>query len=129
MPTRPPSPCLTPGCPLYATAGGYCATHQRNRARFAAKPDSEANRIRSSIQWRRLRNWYRATHPLCCDPFGEHKASPVGIDDVHHIFSIESRPDMSLDVNNLAALCRRCHSRVEQMERAGKSTAGLFASI
>jgi hypothetical protein len=30
-------------------------------------------------------------------------------------------------LENLAALCSRCHSRIERLERSGKPTAHLFA--
>lgn len=30
---------------------------------------------------------------------------------VHHIISLEERPDLALDLNNLRSLCNECHNR------------------
>ena len=63
----------------------------------------------ATSEWRRLRDWYRARHPLCeeCQRQGRVAAA----DHVHHKVEI-SQGGEPLDVENLESLCRSCHSRV-----------------
>jgi len=60
-------------------------------------------------EWRRLRDWYRARHPLCeeCQRQGRVMAAEL----VHHKREI-SQGGEPLDVDNLQSLCRSCHSKV-----------------
>jgi len=60
-------------------------------------------------EWRRLRDWYRARHPLCeeCQRQGRVTAAEL----VHHKVEISQGGEL-LDVGNLESLCRSCHSRV-----------------
>ncbi len=90
---------------------------------------SKAATFRSSTRWKKFRAWHKRTHPLCCDPFGDHKRlgeMPVVAGDLHHILPLNDRPDLALDESNCAQLCRSCHGRIEGMERSGRSTAHLF---
>ncbi len=60
-------------------------------------------------EWRRLRDWYRARHPLCeeCQRQGRVTAAEL----VHHKVEI-SQGGEPLDAANLESLCRSCHSKV-----------------
>jgi 5-methylcytosine-specific restriction endonuclease McrA len=99
----------------------YDAGTRRDDPRLA-----EAARIRSSSRWQRFRNWFKARHPLCCDPFGEHGDTPVPVAQVHHVASLAERPELACDEGNCRSLCTRCHARVERMERDGQSSRALF---
>lgn len=79
----------------------------------------EARRIRRSPQWTRLSQWYRQVHPLCSDPFGEHKrlGRIVAASEVHHRIGLAERPDLAFDVNNLMAVCRSCHRQLDAVPR------------
>jgi hypothetical protein len=45
---------------------------------------------------------------------------------VHHIRPVQNFPQLALIAENTAPVCNECHSIVETLERAGKSTAHLF---
>ena len=89
---------------------------------------AQAARIRGSVRWQKVREWFRKQNPLCADPFGDHASErrTVVADQVHHIQALAKRPDLAFDASNLAGLCTECHNRIERMERAGKPTAELF---
>lgn len=131
MPDAPPKPCHYPGCRALASAGhARCAAHMQaydwtTRKQSAAL--TRAARLRSSIEWRRLRTHFVSEHPLCCDPFGEHKHGPEPTKDVHHVLPLVTHPHLGLVVENLRPLCRACHNRVEAMERRGEATQALFS--
>ena len=76
----------------------------------------------------RKAEWHKRRHPLCFDPFGEHvkTGAVVPVAQTHHVVSVESRADLSLDEDNCVSLCVACHGRIEGMERSGRSTACLF---
>ena len=58
-------------------------------------------------RWRKLSEDYRTRNPLCedCDAKGE--TTPAS--EVHHIIPISIDSSKRLDVNNLVALCTKCH--------------------
>jgi 5-methylcytosine-specific restriction endonuclease McrA len=61
-------------------------------------------------QWTKLRLCKLQNEPMCelCKHYD--KITPA--EDVHHIYGILDRPDLSLDYNNLASLCKECHGKV-----------------
>lgn len=135
MPTRPASPCRSPGCRRLVPSGGYCPEHRHlapSRLYDASKRRTDpalalAARIRNSPQWRRLSRLVRSEEPLCRDPFGLHAKSPAISEHVHHIVGLTTAPSLAYARENLAGVCTRCHSRLEALERAGKATSGLFS--
>ena len=58
-------------------------------------------------RWRKLSEHYRVRNPLCedCDAKGVTTPST----EVHHIIPISQDSSKRLDINNLVALCTRCH--------------------
>lgn len=75
------------------------------------KRNTVAVRVRNSVAWQRFRAWYKAEHPLCeeCLKHGRVTAT----EDVHHIVPINVRPDLALDQDNVLAVCRACHGKME----------------
>ena len=141
MPSKPPSPCLHPGCRALVPDGAYCDAHRRQRSTAyaeasrrntvaAQKDDARlalASRIRDSAEWQRAREVFRAQNPLCCDPFNFHGTqTPSLTKEVHHVIPLIERPDLALDPDNLRPLCLACHHKVEGMERSGKRSQYLF---
>jgi len=130
-------PCAAPGCAELTTTGRYCAAHANQPStksiydRTKRKDDPRllgAARIRNSAAWRNCRTYFRAKHPLCCNPFGDHdELQPTN--QVHHVIGLADSPDLAFDQDNLRPLCTRCHARVERMERQGVSTQHLFATL
>lgn len=66
------------------------------------------NLFYKSTVWRRLRAAFLAANPLC-DECSRHGKTEVATD-VHHLQERKTHPDLSLDWDNLQALCRRCHN-------------------
>ncbi len=68
-------------------------------------------------RWRRLRLKVLVEHPLCA-------VCGRPSSDVHHKQSIDDRPDLAFDEDNLMALCASCHSRLfthlELAQRRGR---------
>lgn len=69
----------------------------------------------------------RTRQPLCVDPLGLHSGWPVPSQQVHHVLGADERPDLIFNLENCAALCVRCHSEIERMNKAGQPTVQLFA--
>ena len=84
--------------------------------------------FRNSYAWQQYRGEYKQIHPLCEDPFMTHRfdRQKVAADDVHHIRPISQHPFLALCMDNLASLCRSCHSRVEKMINEGQDTEKYF---
>ncbi len=59
--------------------------------------------------------------PLCRDPFGEHAewGEVVSATEVDHIVPRRVGPELELSLENLQALCKRCHSRKTKAELQG----------
>ena len=88
------------------------------------KPRRWSNRqlrakVYNSRQWRELRNWYIASHPLCERCEAEGRTTPATA--VHHVISFTKFFDngeitakalqYAYDKSNLQALCDRCHKK------------------
>lgn len=126
-------PCRAPGCREYATDGGYCAAHQSRRTTSARTYDATtrtgnpalamAKAIRDGAAWKRFRAWFRAQHPLCCDPLGLHPDRPEPMEHVHHVQPLAERPDLALDPGNCQAVCVRCHAQLEARAKACRRVA------
>ena len=113
---------------------GYCQLHRHETAKTVydhtrRRTDprlAEAARFRGSVRWQNFRAWFKARHPLCCDPFSKHTERPVPVAQVHHVLPLVERPDLGLAEENCRPLCTSCHGKVERMERAGEPTTHLF---
>ncbi len=105
MPNRPPHECNKPGCHRLTTER-FCAEHSRkDRQRVDARRGTATQRGYGA-NWRRLRNWYIKTHPLCATC--EAKGRLVAATDVDHI--VPRSKGGEDDEDNLQSLCRHCHS-------------------
>ena len=64
-------------------------------------------------RWKKLRQWYMMTHPLCVDCLFEGRSVPAV--ECHHIIpfgtgdTIEEKFELLLDPDNLCALCKDHH--------------------
>lgn len=115
-------PCSHPGCPTLVRSG-RCPTHRTSAPAHtstsapastaaAAAPSRVLPRFDhlhkpfyNSRKWRLARKAYLLLHPICetC-----HRAPST---EVHHVLSLELRPDLALDPSNFMAQCKPCHSR------------------
>lgn len=107
MPYKPKHPCAHPGCPNL-TSERYCDEHklveQKKYNRFCRSKDINKKYGRS---WKKVRERYIATHPLCEECLKQGRMVPV--QEVHHIVPV-SRGGTNSE-NNLMSLCRSCHNR------------------
>jgi 5-methylcytosine-specific restriction protein A len=81
------------------------------------RQDKRADPFYTSTAWRKLRNQYIATQPICehCKQAGNYKAAKV----VDHIAPRKQRPELELDWDNLQSLCQRCHQQKTAKEKSG----------
>ena len=109
VPQRIGRPCAASGCPAVIRSGRFCPAHERNEERSRDHERGSASQRGYGVLWRRLRAMFLRQHPLCADPFNEHKGRPVAATDVDHIVP---RARGGTDAfANLQALCHSCHSR------------------
>lgn len=108
MPYKPKRPCSHLGCPK-VTDGRFCDEHAKQEARRYERYDRDpAAKKRYGRTWKRIRDRYIATHPLCqqCEKHGQIKPA----EEVHHIKPLSQGG--TNDVSNLMALCTSCHSEI-----------------
>lgn len=112
MPYKPKHPCSHADCPRL-TNGRFCEEHQK-------KNDSDYNRFqrdpttskRYGRAWKRIRDKYIKTHPLCEECKRNGRLKPA--EEVHHIIPISKGGDHSIE--NLMSLCTSCHSTITAKE-------------
>lgn len=78
---------------------------RRRYDRYARQPDVNKKYGRA---WKRIRDKYVQTHPLCERCLEEGKYVPV--DEVHHIVPIKKGGSSTPD--NLMSLCHSCHNKI-----------------
>lgn len=98
---------------------GRCPTCRTRRAATPRAPHRNTPRraagraFYSSTAWRRLRAHVRTRDGSCrrCGSSDDLTA--------HHLVSIHDAPERALDAANVVTLCRSCHGKVGNRERAG----------
>ena len=108
MPTKPKRPCSHPSCPKL-TNGRFCEEHAKEEAKRYEKYDRDpAVRRRYGRAWKRIRDRYAATHPLCelCQKNG----LLIPTEEIHHKIPLSEGGTHSEE--NLIALCKACHARL-----------------
>lgn len=111
MPRIPKHPCPYPGCgALVEYRTTYCPKHQivyaeRNREYDKTRPEAK---FYHSTRWRKLRDWFIKTHPLCETCLKNGRVEPAVV--VDHIMEIADG-GARLDAGNLQALCIACHNQ------------------
>ncbi|MHC4579790.1 MAG: HNH endonuclease signature motif containing protein [Planctomycetota bacterium] len=89
------------------------AEYEERRRRDTAL--AQAQRLRGSARWRKLRAFKLARDPLCedCAAHGVTRAATQ----VHHVEGLAQRPDLAFVLENLRSLCTTCHALREAKER------------
>lgn len=84
----------------------------RRRA-VADRSGKLASRLRSTQQWRDLRQKKLAMNPICewC------RERPA--EEVHHVRHVAEYPELVYDLSNLQSLCAKCHHLVEGARSRG----------
>lgn len=108
MPTKPKKPCSFPGCPNLCD-GQYCEVHRapakKQYDKYRRSPDINKKYGRA---WKRIRDRYIASHPLCEKCLTEGRTAPA--EEVHHILPVSCGGNHS--TSNLMSLCRSCHNKI-----------------
>lgn len=108
MPRKPKHPCAWPGCPNLCD-GRYCEEHsgkaREQYDRYERSPDVHKKYGRA---WKRIRDRYVRSHPLCemCLKEGRY----IAVEEVHHIVPVSKGG--THEERNLMALCRSCHTKI-----------------
>lgn len=126
------TPCRFPGCRSLLDKGGYCHAHAHHAKQSTRIYDrttrrndpalAEAKRIRSSARWIKVQRLFITEHPLCQDPFGDHRrrgTTETGRQ-VHHVKPLATHPHLAYDFDNLMSVCTACHSKLEAEARRTK---------
>ena len=71
----------------------------------------EANRIRSSGRWKRLRDSIIKCGLVC------EFCSQIKSEQVHHIVPLVEDPSLAFDRRNLSCLCEKCHEIAHQRDK------------
>lgn len=112
-------PCAEPRCPeIIPDREKYCEKHatlypsHRHNERIQDRLP-----LYRTARWKKLRAYVLARSPLCqrCNT----EAARV----VHHVKPAREYPHLQWSLDNLEALCDRCHNRESQQERANANLA------
>jgi 5-methylcytosine-specific restriction protein A len=118
MPWKPKHPCRYAGCSALAEHGeSYCSEHKSKvRIQYEAQRGTSTERGYNA-RWRRLRQWFLNSHPLCaeCGRHGILKAAAV----VDHVIPHRGDQTLLYDQSNLQSLCTTCHNRKTATEDGG----------
>ena len=108
MPYKPKRPCAFPGCGRLAESKQYCAEHQKvvtkQYNRYERDP---ASNKRYGRAWKRIRDRYIKSHPLCEECEKQGRLTPV--QEVHHRVPLSKGG--THERSNLVSLCHSCHMK------------------
>ena len=93
----------------------------KRSAAVTSTAKAAARRIRSSQDWRRVREMHLSAHPLCANPRGKHDGRIVAAAQVHHITRLELAPHLAFMEANLLSVCTECHAALSVEERQPES--------
>ena len=109
MPYKPKRPCAYPGCGRLADSEQYCAEHQKTMTKHYNRYERDpASNKRYGRAWKRIRDRYIKSHPLCEECEKQGRLTPA--EEVHHILPLSKGGGN--EKSNLMALCKPCHSRI-----------------
>lgn len=85
---------------------------------------ADIQKIYNTAKWKKIREAYFQTHPLCEECLSNGKTVPAV--EVHHIreisngTTIEEMQDIAYNSNNLMSLCVECHHNIHTKRRRMK---------
>lgn len=112
MPYAPNKPCVSPGCPALVPPGQKsCAMHRAEQQLAYNRQRPAYHQFYHSPEWRNFRRYALATLGRRCVDCG--CTDRIQLD---HILPVKDRPDLALEITNVAPRCASCHSRRTAME-------------
>ena len=117
-PFSPHKPCRDRNCPGVAIAFGYCKDHQGKAKRYGKAQAKAYDKQRGTTtergygaQHQKVRARYLKEHPLCEKCLEVGRTTPIldGGGVLHH----KDGDAFNIWDDNLMALCRDCHERIE----------------
>lgn len=107
MPNAFLRPCQYAGCRSYAVKGScYCERHLKA---FRIDNRESSSRRGYSYRWSKLSKAFLIEHPLCAECQRQGRITPAT--EVDHIIPHKGNKALFWDLDNLQALCHRCHSQ------------------
>lgn len=113
-------PCACPGCRKYASPGSsYCDEHGKKRKQERQRQSHSKTRTQRgySNRWLRFSKVFLMQCPLCAECLRQGRITPAT--EVDHMIPHKGDPELFWDLDNLQALCHRCHSRKTAREDGG----------
>lgn len=102
--------CRHAGCIAYAEANiSYCINHKKEQDQ--SNPiDEKRNKFLHTKRWKEIRRVKLLRNPMCEICLVE------AAKDVHHLIARRENEMLESDINNLQALCKKCHSKITKKE-------------
>jgi 5-methylcytosine-specific restriction protein A len=120
MPSKPPKPCCAPGCPTL-THSRYCPQHASQARRIEdSRRGSAASRGYGS-KWTRWSAAHRRRFPVCQLCALEGRTTPSDLS--HHLHPVSQGGAVFVPDDQLLAVCRDCHPRVEPLGERWREAA------
>jgi 5-methylcytosine-specific restriction enzyme A len=117
MAIRSNKPCAIAGCPAL-TSERWCNRHKANK--HISRPYDQQRGTSSErgydSEWRKLRLVaLKRDNYLCLECLKSDR--PTQAKEVHHIIGIDINPNLRLDLDNLASVCKPCHLKLTEQEQ------------
>ena len=118
MPMKLKRPCRYSGCPkLTDHKSGYCEDHRKEMQRYYEHFTRGYNQHeRYGSSWKKIRDRYLGSHPLCEACLGLGKATVATL--VHHRKPLANGG--TNDESNLMSLCVSCHEKIHKRKSRPK---------
>lgn len=117
MPQRSKKLCAVPGCPT-KTLTRWCDEHSKTTAivrPYDTRRGSSSERGYDG-PWRKLRLVALRRDDYLCQECLKN-GRPTTAQEVHHIQGIDVAPELRLEIDNLASVCKPCHLRLTAEEQ------------
>ena len=96
--------------------------------RIESEQTERNNKFYKTYRWQKLSNEKRREVNYRCE-ICRALGKLEGVDEVHHILSINERWDMRLDYTNLLAVCASCHDVIHKQNLNSKHKIKKYFSI
>jgi len=124
MPSKPKIPCSYKGCAalIESGVGGKCEKHKRveNKRYNSSRTDAEINKQYKTSRWLRIRKYVLQRDLGLCQIC---KDAPAR--EIDHKIEVKDGGDF-WDMDNLQALCHKCHSIKTYEEREKREQDDLI---